>query len=144
MTALERSVFIDAPVDAIEAITLDGQRLPDWYAGVEHAEPDDVYPEPGGVVNMVYKAAGIGFDIKMTSLELVRGQSSTYQMEGMIAGTNHWMFAPEGDGTWITATFEYEMPGGILGKAADKLVVERVNAQNLEQSLNNLKALVEG
>jgi uncharacterized membrane protein len=143
VATMERSLFINAPVDAIEAIMLDGQRLPEWYAGIEQAEPDDVYPEPGGVVNMVYKAAGISFNLQMTSLELVRGQSGTYHMEGMIIGTNYWTFTPEGDGTWVTAKFEYEMPGGILGKAADKLVVERVNAQNLEQSLNNVKTLVE-
>ena len=143
MATMERSLFINAPVDAIEAITLDGQRLPEWYAGIEQAEPDDLYPEPGGIVDMVYKAAGISFDLQMTSLELVRGQSGTYRMEGMITGTNYWTFTPEGDGTWVTAKFEYEMPGGILGKAADKLVVERVNAQNLQQSLNNLKVLAE-
>jgi len=144
MTTMERSIFIQAPVEALEDITLDGSRLPEWYAGVERAEPDDVYPEPGGTVNMHYKAGGISFDFQMTSLALERGRGGTYQMEGMISGTNTWEFAPEGDGTWVTASFEYEMPGGILGKAADKLVVERMNADNLEASLNNLKALAEG
>jgi hypothetical protein len=36
------------------------------------------------------------------------------------------------------------MPGGALGKIVDKLVVERMNARNLEASLENLKALVGG
>ncbi len=143
MTTIERSIFINAPIDAVEHITLDGRRLPEWYAGIEHAEPDDVYPEPGGKVKMLYKAAGINFTITMTSLEHVPSQSVTYKMEGMITGTNHWVTTAEGSGTRLAATFNYEIPGGALGQALNKLVVERMNAENLEKSLNNVKALVE-
>ena len=144
MTTVERSILINASPDAINAVTLDGRRLPEWYAGIQQAEPDDLFPEPGGKVELVYKAAGVTFNITMTSLELVRGQSVTQQMEGMITGTSRWVYTPEGDGTRVTATFEYEMPGGVLGKAINKLMVERMNAKNLEKSLENLKALVEG
>ena len=41
-------------------------------------------------------------------------------------------------------SFEYEMPGGGVGKLVDRLLAERMNAQNLEKSLENLKALAEG
>jgi uncharacterized membrane protein len=62
----------------------------------------------------------------------------------MITGTNRMAFEPEGEGTRVTLGFEYEMPGGGVGKLVDRLVIERMNAQNLEKSLENLKALVEG
>ena len=77
-------------------------------------------------------------------LERTEGQSAKYKMEGMITGTNHWVFTPEGEGTLVKATFDYEMPGGVLGKLADKMIVERMNIENLEKSLNILKKLVEG
>ena len=144
MARVERSTLIHAPSDAIDAITLDGRRLPEWYAGTEQAEPDEEYPEPGGTVKLVYKAAGVTFHITMTVLELVRGQSATFRMEGMITGTHHWLYTPEGNGIRTTATFEYEIPGGALGKVVDKLVVERTNTRNLEKSLEALKALAEG
>jgi hypothetical protein len=35
------------------------------------------------------------------------------------------------------------MPGGGLGQAVNKLMVEKMNAENLEKSLENLKTLVE-
>lgn len=35
------------------------------------------------------------------------------------------------------------MPGGGLGQALNRLVVEKMNTENLEKSLSNLKALVE-
>jgi hypothetical protein len=144
MTTLERDIFINASAEDIESITDDAGRLAEWYAGIEKAEPDDVFPEPGGKVELVYKAAGITFNLTQTSVERVVGQSGVNKMEGMITGTNRMTFAPEGDGTRVTMSFEYEMPGGGIGKVVDRLVAERMNAQNLEKSLENLKALAEG
>jgi coenzyme Q-binding protein COQ10 len=144
MTTVEHSVFINASSDEIDAVTLDAWRLPEWYVGIEEAVPDDLYPEPGGVAQLVYKVAGATFDITMTAIELTRGEGAAYRMEGMINGTNRWTYAPEGDGFWVTATFEYEMPGGVLGQIADRMVVEKMNAENLAESLERLKAVVEG
>ena len=143
MTTLERSTLINAPEEAIEAITDDARRLPEWYAGIEQATPDDLFPEPGGKVELVYKAAGVTFNLTQTSVERVPGQVGVNRMEGMIAGTNRMTFTPEGEGTRVTMRFEYEMPGGGVGKLFDRLVVERMNAQNLERSLENLKGLLE-
>ena len=144
MAKVERSILIKASVDQIDVITRDGKRLAEWYAGVEKAEPDDVYPNPGGKIVMTYKSGGAKFDITQTVLERTEGQGAKYQMEGMITGTNSWVFTPEGEGTLVKATFDYEMPGGVLGKLADKIIVERMNIENLEKGLENLKKLVEG
>ena len=144
MAKVERSILINASGDQIDVITRDGKRLAEWYAGVEKAEPDEAYPNPGGKIVMTYKSGGAKFDITQTVLERVDGQSAKYQMEGMITGTNQWVFTPEGAGTLVKATFDYEMPGGVLGKLADKMIVERMNIENLEKSLENLKKLAEG
>lgn len=144
MTTVERSVVINATPEEIEAITLDAVRMPEWYVGIEQAIPDSTWPEPGSMVEMVYKAAGIKFDMTMTVIEAVPGEYLSYQMEGMITGTTTWTSTPEGGGTRLSATFDYEMPGGGVGKIVDKLVVERMNTEQLEKSLHNLRALVEG
>ena len=144
MAKIERSILINASGDRIDEITRDGKRLTEWYTGIEKSEPDDVYPNPGGKVVMTYKSGGVKFDLTQTVLERTEGQSAKYKMEGMITGTNHWVFTPEREGTRVKATFDYGMPGGVLGKLADKLVVERMNIENLEKSLENLKKLVEG
>jgi uncharacterized membrane protein len=65
-------------------------------------------------------------------------------MEGMISGIYEAIIKPEETGTRFTLKFDYEMPGGGVGKVVDKLVVERMNTKNLEESLENIKALVEG
>lgn len=144
MTTVERTILINAPAETVGDIAQDPARLPEWYSGIEQAEPDDVFPETGGQVAVVYKAAGVSFDITMTALEHVPGYAQTNRMEGMITGTNRWVYEPEGDAVRVTATFDYEMPGGALGQVADKLVVERMNTENLEKSLAALKALAEG
>lgn len=144
MTTLERSIIIDATAAAIDAVALDGNRLPEWYAGMQEAKSDGIYPVVGGTVATVYKAAGINFKIKIISLELVRGQKIKLKMEGMITGTNEWIYTPEGDKTRVTVILDYEMPGGGIGQAINKLIVEKMNAENLEKSLANLKTVVEG
>jgi uncharacterized membrane protein len=144
MAKVERSVLINAPTDVIDQIALDASRLPEWYVGVEETRPDSLYPEVDGKVLLVYKAAGVTFRLALTVQELVRGDHISYQMVGMMVGTQEWSYTPESDGTRLTALVDYEIPGGALGRVADKLVVERMNAKNLEQSLENLKALVEG
>jgi hypothetical protein len=144
VATVERSILINAPTDAIDAIALDGNRLSEWYVGIERATPDELYPEVGGQVSLVYKAAAVTFNLTLTVQELARGHHISYQMSGMMAGTQTWSYTPEGGQTYLAALVEYDMPGGTLGQIADKLVVERINAHNLEASLENLKALVEG
>ena len=80
----------------------------------------------------------------LTVQELALSHHISYQMSGMLVGTQEWRYTPERGQTRLTALVEYDIPGGALGKIADKLVVERMNARNLEESLENLKALVEG
>jgi len=144
MTTLERSIVINATQEQVDAVALNGSRLPEWYAGIQEAKPDSIYPEVGGVVETIYKAAGINFNIKMTSTEFSKGENISLQLEGMITGTNQWVYTPENGGVRVTCTMVYEMPGGGLGQIANKLVVEKMNTENLEKSLANLKALIEG
>ena len=142
-TVVEKSIIINATPEEVDAVTLDGNLLPQWYAGIQSVELDDSYPQAGGVVKMVYRSAGINFNMSMTSLRLVKGESLLLKLDGMISGKSRWFYAPEGDATCVSCRFEYEMPGGSVGQAVNKLVVERMNVQNLEKSLEDLKALVE-
>ena len=144
MTTVECSIVINAPPAAIDAIALDGAHLPQWYVGVEQATPDDLYPEVGSRIALVYRAVEGTFHLALTVQELAHGHHIAYQMSGMIIGTQEWHYAPEAGQTRLTALIDYNLPSGALGKIADKLVFERMNARNLEKSLENLKALVEG
>ena len=143
MAKVKRSILINAPVEAVQEITDDPNRMPDWYVGVEEVQSDGTFPNVGGKVDAVYKAAGITFTLQQTSIEYEPGKRGKFEFEGMITGFVSDTLESEGDATRYTMDFDYQMPGGGVGKVVDKLVVERMNTQQLEQSLENLKALVE-
>ncbi len=143
-TRLEHSIYINAPVEQIETVLYDGYRLPEWVVGVTQAEPDSVFPNPGGAVRLVYSVLGINFPVSLTSMEVYPGEWASTRFEGAITGTNTWSFQQEGSGAWVTCVFEYDVPGGSLGQAIDRMMLEKKNAENLERGLNNLKTLAEG
>lgn len=144
MTTLERSIVIYAPVESIEAVLNDARGWPRMVPGVQEAVPDARYPEEGSRVRVVYKSAGITFKVVFTVLEHVPAQKQIQQMEGMIAGVETITFSPEGDGIRVNQKFEYEIPGDKIGKVLDRLVFERMNAEQVESGLRNLKQRIEG
>jgi carbon monoxide dehydrogenase subunit G len=144
MTVLERSIFIAAPAETIDAFTGDASRWAEWYPGVEQCEPDSAFPrQTGSGAKVVYKALGTHFNITFTSLEYNYLHSLAYRMDGMITGTMRYTLTAEDGGTRVTGTYDYEVPGGGLGKLFDKLVLERMNAENLEKALENMKERIE-
>lgn len=144
MAVVERKVFIRASYPTIEQeTTYAPQNWNQWFVGVESVEPDANYPQEGSSLKVQYKASGLNFELKQTLVKFVPGQTTVFKMEGMISGTQTWTGKVEGDGVWITVVFDYDMAGGGLGKILDKLMIERMNAKNLEDSLNNLKNLIE-
>jgi uncharacterized membrane protein len=143
MARIEKSVTINADTNQIDAYAINAPTWPQWVAGIESVHPDGVFPEKGGELKVKYKSAGMTFDITMTTREIVHGDHVIFDMEGMINGYQHWQYAPDGKGIKVTCVFDYSMPGGGLGAIADKLIVERMNTSNIENTLANLKRVVE-
>jgi uncharacterized membrane protein len=81
--------------------------------------------------------------ITETVLDYQPGKLLLLQMDGMLSGRARWELTPGGDGTRLTTTFDYALPGGVFGKMADALIAKRMNAKSLEEALRNFKALVE-
>ena len=144
MTKVKRSIVIEATPEEIEAVHNDINRLHEWFAGIDKVKWDGgVYPKPGGKVNLTYKAAGITFKITNTCLEYEYSRIGRYKMEGMITGNYEEILEPVEGGTRFTMKFDYQIPGGGVGEIIDRLFVEKMNIKNLEDSLKNLKILVE-
>ncbi len=145
MTRIERSAVMNTNWQAVDNIALDGSRNGEWYAGVESSSADSLYPQVGGVCTMVYRAGPTTFNIRQKVLEYVPGDYILFELEGgVLKGTSRWSHTPEPNGTRVTAIMDYEASGGGLGAIADKLVLERLNTSQLEESLKNLKQVVEG
>jgi uncharacterized membrane protein len=121
----------------------DASRWPDWYPGMTGIDIAAPFPEEGGKVVFKVESAGMSMPITETVLEYQPGKLQLLQIDGMMSGRVRWELTPEGHGTRLTTTFDYVLPGGVFGKAADALMVKRMNAKSLEGALQNFKALVE-
>jgi len=143
MAIVQRNVQIKASPQETMALLSDASRWSDWYPGMTEIDIAAPFPEEGGKVAFKVKSAGMSMPISETVLDYQPHKLQLLQMEGMLSGRARWEVTPEGDRTRLTTTFDYALPGGVLGKLADALVVKRMNAKSLERGLNNFKALVE-
>jgi len=143
MAIVQRSVQIDAPPRETMALLSDASRWPDWYPGMTDVDIAAPFPETGGKVTFKAKSAGLTMTITETVLDYDPERLQLMQMEGMLSGRARWELTPGGEGTRLTTTFDYALPGGVFGKIADALIVKHMNAKNLEGGLDNFKALAE-
>jgi len=143
MANVQRSVEIKASPQETMALLSDASRWPDWYPGMTEIDVVAPFPEEGGKVAFKVKSAGMSMQITETVLDYQPGKLQLFEMEGMLSGQARWELTPEGDGTLLTTTFDYVLPGGVFGRIADALIVKRMNTKSLEEGLQNCKAHVE-
>jgi len=144
MARIERSIFISAPPEKVFDVGRHPEKFPEWLVGLSQASPVSGEVGPGASFNWTYEMAGLKFEGRMTYVEFEPGRKLVLKGEGGIESTWTWTYQPQEGGTLVTCVVEYTVPGAALGKIADKLIVERTNTKNLEKSLQNLKARVEG
>ena len=143
MALVQRNVLIEAsPLQTMELLS-DAIRWPDWYPGMTQIDIDAPFPDKGGKVTFKVSSAGVSMKITETVLEFEPAKLQLLEMEGMLSGRARWELTPEGSGTRLTTTFDYALPGGVLGRIADALIVKRMNSKSLEGGLANLKELAE-
>jgi hypothetical protein len=140
MAKIDRSIYIEASSEEIDAVALDPRRIPEWYAGVENLEADSLFPEVGGKASFTFRLAGITLNLDIVSVKLDRGEQFVYRIEGILQGLSRWSYIPEGTGTRLDVTQIYVM--GAFGILADQLVLEQKLQEDLERSLRTLAALV--
>ena len=147
MTTIIKSVEINAPRDNVRKYYAHPVHTPEWAHAVTLWEPDENWPSAGSTARMGLKSGGLALEGVATTM--------AYDDETM---AHHWRYEPkhmppmeiwytfdEQDGkTTVSQRVEYTIPGSFLGRALDKLFVERQNAKDIEQQLTNLKALAEG
>ncbi|HTU80383.1 MAG TPA: SRPBCC family protein [Solirubrobacteraceae bacterium] len=143
MAVVQRSVQIKASPQETMALLSDASRWPEWYPGMTKVEIAAPFPEEGGKVMFKVKSAGVSMPITETVLDYQPEKLHLFQMDGMLSGRARWELTPQGDGTRLTTTFDYALPGGAFGKIADALMVKRMNAKSLGEALSNFKALVD-
>jgi coenzyme Q-binding protein COQ10 len=147
MARLKDSMFIDAPTEKVHAFAADIKKWPIWYVGLGKADSVEGDNSPGTVIKQSYLFMGVHIPVttKVTenSVDADGGRHWKAENEGSLAGWTHWDYLPKGGGTLVEVEMEYSVPGRVLGKAADRLFVERNQERALRHTLTNLKQLTE-
>jgi coenzyme Q-binding protein COQ10 len=147
MTQIVKSIVIDAPLDEVHTAARDPHHWTEWVVGLADRGPVDGTGDVGSFGEFGMLTVGVHLPVRMEVLEDTHSPDGCFCKTVMTgAGGNavtKVTYTPEQGGTTVSFHMEYELPGAVLGKIADRLLVERMQEGNLEHTLANLKALVE-
>lgn len=147
MAHLTKTMDIDVPVARLNEIVRDPHQLARFWVGM--SDPDRVFGDGGPGTKVETTILFMGMHMRLTERtveERHNEDGSTdwrWQMEGALTGSIACHHQPRGESTQITTEFDYAMPGSVLGKVADRLLVEKRMRRDFENSLENLKLLAE-
>jgi uncharacterized membrane protein len=98
----------------------------------------------GDSAKATYTILCMHIDVSFTVTEYERPNRFALRADGQMGGTIRTTFTAQGAAsTRVDQTEEYQIPGGLIGKVADALLFERMQAKNLETMLENFKRSVE-
>ena len=147
MTRVERTIEIDAPPEKVFELLTDLDRLQEWATIAGDAVNPPAKPlTQGARWKHKVKVAGVELEgvwnvvaidpPRLVEYEATRSEGGWLKMRQSVA--------PSDRGSRVELEVDYELPWGALGQAVDKLVVERRNDREAEESLENLKNILEG
>jgi hypothetical protein len=145
MPEVERSAYFEMSPRELQMYLSTTATTGEWLVGFSPG----AMPLPDGpavlgtTFDCIFSMAGVSFDVTITYVEHEEGVYDVLLTEGGVSSRHTWRYQPEGSGTRVTATIEYEVPGSALGRIADRLIIERLNSRNLEQSLENAKTILD-
>lgn len=145
MTTVERSIEINAPRKAVIAYQADPANvLRD--DNIYRFEADESWPAAGGTATIGFKT--MAFNVEGTTTVTEYDPESglfAWRLDADGFEPSHWRDTLEehGDRTTLTRYVEYELPGSVLGQVLDRLVVERQNAKQMENGLEQIKKGIE-
>jgi hypothetical protein len=145
MSHLSTTLRVEAAASAIFDVIADPARSPEWQTLL--AEMGDISGRPGGIGSSFvgfYRVAGrkLAGRFIVTAAERPR----LFQVNGTTTGGwARWttLIEPDGTGSILDVTLEYELPGEIVGSLFGMLTGNRIERE-FRRTYDNLKRLVEG
>lgn len=147
MAHLTHTLFINASVADIDAIVKDPYQWPKFWVGID--QPKRVFGDggPGTKIEMTMFVLGVPMHVVDRTVEERHNDDGStdwhWEIEGATSGSLYCHHEPRETGTEIRTEFEYSVPGSVLGKAADRLLLEKRMRRDFESSLENLKLMAE-
>jgi uncharacterized membrane protein len=142
MAKVEGTVHINVPPEQVLEAVLDVSGFPEVIPSLEKVW-DIQGHGVGCTYQWQYRMSGVSFEGGAEITE-ASPQRMVVKTSGGIPSTWVYEFSPAAGGTDLKLSVDYTVPGAALGAIADKLIVERQNQKEVNESLTNIKARLEG
>jgi carbon monoxide dehydrogenase subunit G len=143
MPKSEASVKINSTIEKVFDTVADPEKMSEYASSSVLTNAKGEPGEPGSYAEYDYHVMGMKFPTKMTVSEVDKPSKLVQEMSGAMPGKWTWNLEKEGQAVQVDFCIDYRVPGGVLGKCADKLFLGKMNQKNLEKTLHNLKIYCE-
>ncbi len=144
--SVRESVSIDAPLERVWEKVMDARCLGEWVTTHDTVEGAvSGAAEEGMSFTQKLRLAGKGFKVRWRIVEADPPRLARWAGEGprRSAARVVYRLSEDGGGTRFDYENEYELPGGVLGKAAGAMLSTALARREARRSLENLKRLLE-
>jgi carbon monoxide dehydrogenase subunit G len=146
MSEVRAQIDIAAPPTSVYDLMLDPRRLHEWVTIHRKINrTDSGAPRKGYEMDQTLCLRHANFKVHWTLTEADRPHHATWEGRGP-AGSyarTSYRLTPNGAGTRFEYENEFKAPGGLLGKAASRVLVGGQPEREAKRSLQQLKALLE-
>lgn len=144
MTEIKRSIIIEAPVDKVFAYASDYQKWPMFFEGVSDFKPITETTRGNGT-KYIYKAKALGIRVTVGT-EIQQFKENEGWVGKSFKGIEHqtqWIFKKSNSNTEFTFIQRHKIPLYLGGKLIDKMFGQPAWIKIIENSLQNLKRIME-
>lgn len=145
MAKISASLVINKPIQEVFDYAATPKNGPAFIPNLN--ENSNVEPEQPGVgqkFDWRFNMGGVDLRGNAEVTEFEAPHKVTVVTSGDTSSTWAYSFQDENGNTKVTLEVEYEVAESALQKLANRVVVERLNQRTAEQSLENLKTILEG
>jgi len=144
MTEVFRSILIKAPIEEVFQYTSDYKNWPDFYEGVSDFIPITETSRGNGT-RYLYRAKIFGMNMTVGT-EIAEFNENKGWVGKSFKGLEHrteWIFKRSNENTKFSHGIRYHCPWYMGGKYVDKKYVKPAWIKKIENSLQNLKEILE-
>jgi len=145
--AVHTSVDIDASPQQVWDVVMDPRRLGSWVTTHEGVADAPERLSSGSSFEQRLKLAGKSFDVRWTVIEAEEPHLAEWRGDGPYgsrARVRYELASLDGKRTRFGYENEFELPSGLLGRAAARVVGSARVRREAERSLANLKQVLQG
>jgi hypothetical protein len=146
MGVVSQTILIHRPPEAVYDLAWRPERATEWIVGMvatANLQPGDPATGLDCRFDWTYRLLGLTYHGQNRIVASARPLHLREESSGDLVSTWDWRLEPLADGTRVHLTITYTPPMGWLGRLLEPILLRRLNQRALDQTLTNLKQLLE-